>query len=123
MEFTSLLLTIKNLLFAILQILDPVPIITLMVVSMRYPSPRILYEGYGYVNIPVTPGCHHVKIRTWKPRPRSTVEKMRAAFLDITPSLQDMKFGHVPSYGNEVIYFLKCNYVLFIQHSQTIVSG
>ncbi|CAL8100985.1 unnamed protein product [Orchesella dallaii] len=73
----------------------PTPVIILMVVSMNDPSPRILYEGYGYVNVPMIPGRHSVQIRTWKPRPRTTLEKMRETFLDVTPSLHDMKFAHI----------------------------
>ncbi|ODN00755.1 Meckel syndrome type 1 protein [Orchesella cincta] len=73
----------------------PTPVIVLMVVSMNHPSPRILYEGYGYVNVPMIPGRHSVQVRTWKPRPRTALEKMRETFLDITPSLHDMKFAHV----------------------------
>ncbi|XP_035714576.1 Meckel syndrome type 1 protein homolog isoform X2 [Folsomia candida] len=71
------------------------PVLLLMVVSLK-DSGRVRYEGYGYANLPSTPGSHTLRVLTWKPRHRSIVEWMQDLFLDATPSLQDIKAVHIP---------------------------
>ena len=63
---------------------------------------RVRNEGYAYVPIPSTPGYHSITIQTWKPAPRSITDKMKDLFLDITPSLQDIKAVHIPTCETEV---------------------
>jgi len=83
--------------------------ILIMVVAMG-PLGRVRYEGYAYVNIPSIPGSYIIRIQTWKPKCRSTTEKMQNVFLDVSPSLQDVHAVHVPvteqGVGTQLYYFI-----------------
>jgi len=58
---------------------------------------RVRDEGYAYVPIPSTPGHHSITVQTWKLAQRSILDKMRDVFLDVVPSLQDIKAVHIPT--------------------------
>ncbi|CAG7817895.1 unnamed protein product [Allacma fusca] len=76
------------------------PIILISVASML-DSTRVKFDGYGYISLPSNPGTYNFKIQTWKPKPRTIEEKMAECFVDVAPSLQDIRAAHIPYFEGE----------------------
>lgn len=62
------------------------PQLLVLVLSLKEGG-GVRYEGYGFLNIPFTPGPHTLKIITWKLCHRTMVDKLQDIFMDATPSL------------------------------------
>ncbi|KAL5262771.1 hypothetical protein ACHWQZ_G008237 [Mnemiopsis leidyi] len=58
---------------------------------------RVRLEGYGYLTLPPTPGCHTQTVQTWRPEGPDNTTKLRRFFIGGTPELSDVRYTHVPS--------------------------
>ncbi|XP_077996076.1 tectonic-like complex member MKS1 [Glandiceps talaboti] len=58
---------------------------------------RYRTEGYGYVDMPGTPGIHNIEIHTWRPMGNSVVDKMRSFFIGGSPELEDPTYTAIPA--------------------------
>ncbi|MGH0155638.1 UNVERIFIED_CONTAM: hypothetical protein FKN15_059525 [Acipenser sinensis] len=57
---------------------------------------RYRTEGYGYLVIPATPGCHNLTCATWRPVQSGTVAELRRFFIGGSPELEDISYTRVP---------------------------
>ncbi|XP_036380725.1 Meckel syndrome type 1 protein isoform X1 [Megalops cyprinoides] len=57
---------------------------------------RYRTEGYGYLVIPATPGCHTLTCSTWRPQQCGTVAELRRFFIGGAPELEDSSYVRVP---------------------------
>lgn len=57
---------------------------------------RYRTEGYGYLVIPATPGCHTLTCATWRPVQSGTVAELRRFFIGGSPELEDISYTRVP---------------------------
>uniref|UniRef100_A0A4W3J1M4 MKS transition zone complex subunit 1 n=1 Tax=Callorhinchus milii TaxID=7868 RepID=A0A4W3J1M4_CALMI len=71
------------------------PVLYFEVLSLDFWQ-RYRTEGYGYVNIPISPGCHTLTCQTWRPVQPGTSE-LRRFFIGGSPELEDMTYVRVPS--------------------------
>ncbi|CAG7821313.1 unnamed protein product [Allacma fusca] len=76
------------------------PVILISVASML-DSTRVKFDGYGYISLPSHPGTYNFKIQTWRPKPRTIEERMAECFVDVAPSLQDIRAAHLPYFEGE----------------------
>ncbi|XP_028662775.1 Meckel syndrome type 1 protein isoform X2 [Erpetoichthys calabaricus] len=71
------------------------PVLYFEVLSLGYWQ-RYRTEGYGYLIIPDTPGCHTVVCSTWRPVQTGTVTELRRFFIGGSPELEDLTYARIP---------------------------
>ncbi|XP_055056892.2 tectonic-like complex member MKS1 [Misgurnus anguillicaudatus] len=70
------------------------PVLYFKVLSLDFWQ-RYRTEGYGFLVIPSTPGCHKMTCRTWRPLQSSTAE-LRRFFIGGGPELEDVSYVRIP---------------------------
>ncbi|XP_070571462.1 tectonic-like complex member MKS1 [Ptychodera flava] len=58
---------------------------------------RYRTEGYGYIDMPSTPGMHTLELTTWRPCGNSMVDQMRRFFIGGSPELEDPSYTAIPA--------------------------
>ncbi|XP_035288228.1 Meckel syndrome type 1 protein [Anguilla anguilla] len=71
------------------------PVLYFEVLSLDFWQ-RYRAEGYGYLVIPATPGCHTLTCSTWRPLQSGTVAELRRFFIGGAPELEDSSYARVP---------------------------
>ncbi|MBN3309034.1 MKS1 protein, partial [Amia calva] len=71
------------------------PVLYFEVLSLGFWQ-RYRTEGYGYLVIPPTPGCHNLTCSTWRPVQPGTVAELRRFFIGGAPELEDISYARVP---------------------------
>ncbi|KAJ8402236.1 hypothetical protein AAFF_G00371010 [Aldrovandia affinis] len=71
------------------------PVLYFEVLSLDFWQ-RYRTEGYGYLVIPATPGCHSLTCSTWRPLQGGTVAELRRFFIGGAPELEDSSYVRVP---------------------------
>ncbi|XP_066551522.1 tectonic-like complex member MKS1 isoform X2 [Amia ocellicauda] len=71
------------------------PVLYFEVLSLGFWQ-RYRTEGYGYLVIPPTPGCHNLTCSTWRPVQPATVAELRRFFIGGAPELEDISYARVP---------------------------
>ncbi|XP_062844710.1 Meckel syndrome type 1 protein [Trichomycterus rosablanca] len=108
------------------------PVLYFKVLSLDYWL-RYRTEGYGYLVIPSTPGCHKVTCSTWRPLQPGTAAELRRFFIGGAPELEDVsdvripgtfkgdrlsRFGFRTQTTGSVTFSLNC-----IQHARAFVDA
>ncbi|KAJ1536734.1 B9 domain-containing protein 2 [Nowakowskiella sp. JEL0078] len=56
----------------------------------------LLEDGYGFVNVPASPGTHYIDCVTWRPA-GSFIDWLWSFFLGVTPQLRNLDLIHSPT--------------------------
>ncbi|KAI7812854.1 Meckel syndrome type 1 protein [Triplophysa rosa] len=71
------------------------PVLYFKVLSLDFWQ-RYRTEGYGFLVIPSTPGCHKMTCQTWRPIQTGTVAELRRFFIGGAPELEDISYVRLP---------------------------
>ncbi|KAG9351904.1 hypothetical protein JZ751_023155 [Albula glossodonta] len=102
------------------------PVLYFKVLSLDFWQ-RYRTEGYGYLVIPATPGCHSLTCSTWRPLQCGTVAELRRFFIGGAPELEDSsyvrgdrlsRFGFRTETTGSVSFTLHC-----MQHARAFVDA
>lgn len=108
------------------------PVLYFKVLSLDFWQ-RYRTEGYGFLVIPSTPGCHKMTCQTWRPIQTGTVAELRRFFIGGAPELEDISYVRIPGtfkgerlsrYGfrtkttGSVTFTLNC-----IQHARAFIDA